>query len=214
MRVEVIFCPACNHKLRVPENLMGAPVQCPQCQAEFIAPPPPTSESPEPAAHREVPAIEPLPPVPAGEYSLAPPPPPGPMVKRIAPGVALIVVALLQILMYGMDLVTVLRDPNAARKAFEQSQQAVANLGLPVQEPPFDPAKFSIVVYAALLAASLVQGLGGFALVKGRFMWVAILASCVSMFNCLSIPCCVAAMPIGLWSAIVLMQADVRASFR
>ena len=39
MPTEVIFCPACNHKLRVPEELMGQSVQCPKCRATFMAPP-------------------------------------------------------------------------------------------------------------------------------------------------------------------------------
>ena len=41
MRIELIFCPSCNRKLRVPENLMARPVQCPECGARYVAPPTP-----------------------------------------------------------------------------------------------------------------------------------------------------------------------------
>src|SRR5262245_64416840 len=39
MSTELIFCPACNNKLRVPGELMGQRVQCPKCNTEFTAPP-------------------------------------------------------------------------------------------------------------------------------------------------------------------------------
>src|SRR4051794_27881298 len=35
---EVISCPACNHLLRVPLDLLGVQVQCPECRAMFKAP--------------------------------------------------------------------------------------------------------------------------------------------------------------------------------
>lgn len=35
---EVISCPACNHLLRVPLDLLGVQVQCPECRAMFRAP--------------------------------------------------------------------------------------------------------------------------------------------------------------------------------
>lgn len=35
---ETIFCPACNRKLRVPEQELGQVVQCPLCRAVFTAP--------------------------------------------------------------------------------------------------------------------------------------------------------------------------------
>src|SRR5262245_31733912 len=41
MRIDVIICPSCQHKLRIPEDLLGQPVQCPDCRVVFIAPPPP-----------------------------------------------------------------------------------------------------------------------------------------------------------------------------
>ncbi|MBA4063910.1 MAG: hypothetical protein C0501_09395 [Isosphaera sp.] len=37
---EVVSCPACNHLLRVPLDLLGQPVQCPECRAMFRAPAP------------------------------------------------------------------------------------------------------------------------------------------------------------------------------
>src|SRR5262245_58266686 len=49
MRIEAIFCPACRHKLRIPEDLLGTEVQCPECKAQFVAPPPAPGPAADPA---------------------------------------------------------------------------------------------------------------------------------------------------------------------
>lgn len=63
---EVIACPKCDRKLRVPEENFGKMAQCPACQFTFVAQPP--SNEPMPA---------PLPPavIPVGEEHDAPEPP-------------------------------------------------------------------------------------------------------------------------------------------
>src|SRR5580765_2860606 len=61
----VINCPACQKKLRLPENLVGKTVKCPSCQEKFTAtekidvadapaPPPPPPAPPEIFEQREV----------------------------------------------------------------------------------------------------------------------------------------------------------------
>jgi hypothetical protein len=61
---ELIRCAACGRQLQLPESLLGQTVQCPSCQATFVAsaggpaPPPPTAYRP-PTAPGYPPAAEP-----------------------------------------------------------------------------------------------------------------------------------------------------------
>jgi predicted Zn finger-like uncharacterized protein len=56
---ELVNCPHCEKKLRVPDNLIGQPVKCPTCGKTFTAtaasaaaPPPEEKPAPRPAARR------------------------------------------------------------------------------------------------------------------------------------------------------------------
>jgi hypothetical protein len=53
---EIISCPDCGRKLRVPDNLIGKKVRCPGCQGVLVAAPAsggtPAKEPPQPAARR------------------------------------------------------------------------------------------------------------------------------------------------------------------
>src|SRR6266480_1742020 len=40
MADELIRCPSCNHELRLPSELLGQTVECPQCGSRFAAPAP------------------------------------------------------------------------------------------------------------------------------------------------------------------------------
>src|SRR5438105_1702235 len=51
MADELIRCPSCDHALRLPAELAGRPVECPQCRTRFTAPVP----------ERAVPAVRPVP---------------------------------------------------------------------------------------------------------------------------------------------------------
>ncbi len=65
---EVIACPKCDRKLRVPEAVLGQLVQCPSCQHSWIAQPP-SLEPPPPSVPRP-PQVIPV--------EVDQPPPPGP----------------------------------------------------------------------------------------------------------------------------------------
>src|SRR5262245_2341924 len=51
---EIVQCPQCNRKLRVPDDLLGKKVKCPTCGTMFVGevtggpPPPPAEEPPAP----------------------------------------------------------------------------------------------------------------------------------------------------------------------
>lgn len=59
---EVISCPQCQKKLRVPEELLGQEVRCPTCNQTFTAEvrPPVTPPAPEPPERDEEPVYRPL----------------------------------------------------------------------------------------------------------------------------------------------------------
>ncbi len=223
MRTEVIFCPSCNHKLRVPEELMGRPVQCPQCRATFLAPPPPVGGGerlPEPPLPRPqtTPAItREMPPESEFEeprrrpptfdaYDLNEPefgPRPEPNEgKVLAPAFVLLAVSLLGMLANGFQVVMVGFMPNFWR------QVKAAN---PFGQQNADTA--SIVVGAIFFAVSLFVAIGSMSMMKRRLYPIAVLgalAAMVDIGNC----CCILSAPAGIWAMIVLFQPDVRASFR
>jgi hypothetical protein len=65
------------------------------------------------------------------------------------------------------------------------------------------------------LIASLVTILGGVCMLSLKGYGFAVLASIVTAVPCVSpSACCVLGIVIGIWSVVVLMNADVRAAFR
>jgi predicted Zn finger-like uncharacterized protein len=77
---EIINCPQCERKLRVPDDLLGQQVKCPTCSTTFTATAAP-SEAPAPAP-QAAPAPAPPPPPPAAPYPRYDMPPPTPGYPR------------------------------------------------------------------------------------------------------------------------------------
>ena len=212
MAIESIYCPACNNKLRVPDELMGQQVQCPKCQAMFTAPPPPPSASPLTTDHPGAPPQR------MGErhadfgyeddrWDQEP--------RRLAasnrrklPGILLIVVGLLQALMnmYGLSLALI--SPDELRKQFQQLQAMFPMAGA----PQFDPVKAQLITTSVFLMVSIAQIAGGISLFRGRFYSLAIIGAFLAIVNCNQV-CCLAGIPVGIWSLIVLFDAGVKAEF-
>jgi predicted Zn finger-like uncharacterized protein len=81
-------CPSCGRALRVPEELLGKAVRCPECRTTFTGPPAPADTAPAPEAAAppasEVGVIpdlslgEPAPPAPEPANVTTSAPPPGP----------------------------------------------------------------------------------------------------------------------------------------
>jgi len=70
-----------------------------------------------------------------------------------------------------------------------------------------------IVVGAASIVASAVIAFGAIRMKGLQSYGLAMTASILALIPCTS-PCCLAGIPIGIWSLIVLMNADVKAAFR
>lgn len=201
MRIEVIFCPSCNNKLRVPEELMARPVQCPQCRATFLAPPPPvTAPVPEnePRERPRPPSFQvedfDRPEEPASEGSDA---------KILAPAFVLLAVAVLGMLLNVVQIAVVGFMPNFWKqfKAASPFQQAAGT-------------DQSYIIFATIFfLVSLTSAFGAVSMMKRRLYPIAILGSLAAIFN-IGQCCCILGAPIGIWALIVLFQPDVRASFR
>lgn len=82
---EIVNCPQCDRKLRVPDNLLGQAVKCPTCGTTFTATPSSAPPEPPPFSAPPPPMDAPPPPPPPGPPPMPPPmPTPGELERRYA----------------------------------------------------------------------------------------------------------------------------------
>jgi hypothetical protein len=198
MADEIVYCPSCNHKLRVPPELFGEPVQCPQCGNTFNAPVPSGAERDVPT----VPSVRP----PRDAEPVAAPPARGPSV--VPPAVGLIAMSFISIVLNLTALLTALTKPEVLEQAVSQQ---LAAMGQPV------PANFPVVtvlqyVYGGFLALALFVLFAGIALLMRRMYWLTVLGAVLAMAN-LSGFCCVPSAVFSIWALVVLFNPATRATF-
>jgi Zn-finger nucleic acid-binding protein len=204
MHIEVIFCPACNHKLRVPEDLMGRPVQCPQCKGVFVAPPPMTAITDRPPESVPADATQDTRQGLDDDWSVERRQ--RPVSGKIAPAaICLMLTALGHLGLNIWGVIQAATQPEMLRKQV----QAFAP-GIPM---PFDIARLSLIACSAFALVSLFQAFCGFAMFSRRSYSLAICGAVLSLANCNQL-CCFGSIPVGIWALIVLFQSDVRGSFR
>jgi hypothetical protein len=228
----LIRCPTCRRKLRVPDELLARNVECPDCRAVFVAEV--ESEDVEPAAPRARTAAtrssstieietddrrdEDDEDVPRRYRRRA---------RRAqarddvaGPAVGLVTVAAIDILLafyfIFMSLVTAANGPEARGKL---ERGPAPNQG-PV-EPKADPEEEAerivgsavIVLWGVVcLLCGILTMIGGL-LMKGlRGYSLALTCSALTVVPCTA-PCCLAGVPIGIWSLVVLSRSEVRAAF-
>jgi hypothetical protein len=121
----------------------------------------------------------------------------------LAPAFVLFAVSALGILANGFQVVVVAFMP----KFWKQMNAASPFKQQAGQE------SLSIIIGALFLALSLFIAIGAVSMMKRRLYPFAVLASVAAMVN-LGNCCCVLSAPVGIWAMIVLLQPDVRASFR
>lgn len=223
MAEETIYCPSCNKKLRVPEEMLGQPVQCPLCRIAFVAPvrgPSATAEPPSvlPVAPRPRPAEYP-PPVPE---RLAPESSPEEEAEREravavvrGPATALLLLGLMGWLANAYSGLTVRSEGiEGIMRQHEKQREMMPGL-FAGQEGNISP---ELLYYGTLtlgfLFLLLCTGIivGATAMLRLRLYWLAILGSLLAMAN-ISNCCCLIGVPVGLWSLSVLMRPEVRRAF-
>jgi len=232
MAEEVIFCPSCNHKLRVPEELLGQVVQCPMCRLVFTTP----TRGAQP-----IPSVLPVPPAPIGDLAAVPPPPPAPSdfpVHRAAPPVpqgtdaeeahegALLLIRPPATLLLLLGVVGWIANAfNALRIKFsgvegiarelEQQQQLLEQWGLGASAHGMTPEfvyRTSLIMHVGLLLLCTGVIAGATQMLRQRGYWFAVLGSLLAMGN-LTMCCCVLGLPVGIWSLVVLSRPEVRRAF-
>lgn len=225
MPEETIYCPQCNQKVRVPEELLGTPVQCPLCQLVFVAP------------SRGTPPV--VAPAPAPEIMAPPPPLP---VQRAAddaetddevdaqfeavwnqvrpPAMALLLLGGLGWLSNALNAVM---TRSLGRSAFDEN---VADFRRRLAEVPASPERdslerlinqeflydFQLALTLGLLFLCTAVLISGAQMLRLRHYWLAVLGSVLVMFN-LNLCCCVLGIPVGIWCLRVLMRPEVRRAF-
>lgn len=212
MAEETLYCPSCNQRVRVPEEMLGQPVQCPLCRLVFTAP-----------ARGGAPAVVPLPIGSAGQPSTAPIPwqpgmasPGGRPGFVLAPGIALLVVGFLGLLLNSFRLLNLVLAGQRGMEAQIQQSQAIFQQLMPGAENPFAQLQpqslflMSLAIAGLFFLADVLVILGGLQMVRGRKYGLALTGSIVAMINC---ACCFLGFPFGLWALIVLLRPDVRNLF-
>jgi hypothetical protein len=206
MHIEAIFCPACRHKLRIPEDLLGTEVQCPECKAQFVAPPPPPGAAAAPNAVRErLP-----PPSPhderGDEYIRQDEPRADAGRKVIPPAVGVFLAAGAHLLMNGMAVVQAIFAPEQLQQAAQQMRNMFP------AAPQMDIARLSLIGGILFIGVSVVQALCGLAMLTRRSYALSLVGAALCVANCNQV-CCLLSIPVGIWALVVLMTPDVRASF-
>lgn len=218
MSTELIFCPACNHKLRVPSDLMGQRVQCPKCNTEFTAPP--RTSAPEGGDDRFF--AEPRPRSEGDSDRLRSQPlddwedpqRQGPRLAGkgviLAPAIALIVIGFFALLGNAYTLFSVLANPAGFRQQMQQIQAMFPAGGGAM---PFDPVEMVKVTSIVFMVISLLQMIGGVCMAQRRGYPIAIIGAVLAIMNCNNALICIPSFGIGIWAMVVLFMPTVRAHF-
>jgi hypothetical protein len=225
MAEETIYCPSCNRKVRVPEEMLGQPVQCPLCHFLFVAP----TRGPAPAGAppAEPPLVQPAPVPPLVPSPLSQAPMPIEAERDVVtqllrgPGMALLLLSILGwIANVAMVIKTKEGGPEGLREAVAQTRNMMDQIYPP--GPERDRAQQMLTeefVYNLQMTLSLVflivctcSMIGAMQMLRQRGYWMAVLGSLLIMTN-LSNCCCLAGIPVGIWSLSVLMRPEVRRAF-
>jgi predicted Zn finger-like uncharacterized protein len=226
---EIINCPQCERKLRVPDNLLGQPVKCPTCGTTFTAAAAPVEAPPSPA-----PAPPPPPPPPQEqpyvlEYDNPPSPaaqPPyqspyyrpqgrapdfdDPLERRrhlrpaamdaiAGPAIALLIVGIIGIVGSALGVCA----------GFMVSANAPAG-----RRQMNNEAEPYVVLcfYGVMLITSIVVVVCATKMRRLESYGAAMTGAILAVIPCLS-PCFLLGIPFGIWALVVLNQGDVKDAF-
>ena len=203
MSDEQIYCPACNHKLRVPADLLGQPVECPQCHARFTAPI-------RPDAAPQVRAAD----GPAADYAHAYADDREAREYRgrgllTAPAVCLLVIGVLALGTNGYIIANgLLIQANPALFEQELQNQLDKNPGINPKQRQEIADTFTADFFAGLckwfgglsLAAALLTVFGAIAMLARRMYWLAVLGA-IAALNPINCCCLDLNVPFAIWAS-------------
>lgn len=228
---EIINCPQCERKLRVPDNLLGQAVKCPTCGTTFTA----AGAAAEPAP--SFPSAAPPPPPPAAppRYNEPAPYPAAPRYdspgaypqqqrypsyegrgdfddprerrRQLRPAAADAIagpaIALLVVGIIGIVGSGII----VCAGIFVSASGAAGRRAMDDTEPVF-----VILVYGVMLVASIVVTACATKMKQLDSYAIAMTGSILAVIPCLS-PCFILGIPFGIWALVVINQPDVREAF-
>jgi hypothetical protein len=215
MADDLIHCPSCGFQLRLPTELYGTTVECPQCHTRFTAP--------VPAA--QPPAVRPPP---GREYDANAPtisdayghdvPPAG--AGLTAPAVCLLVTSLIGVIFSGYTAIAFVQVKNQPAEYDKAVQDAIAKnpkMTAEEQEVFKQWAKLALdygpPTCGTLFGLNLVTAFGAMQMLRRRMYGLAIFASVLAL-NPANVACCfLCQTPFGLWALIVLLSGNGRRAF-
>jgi hypothetical protein len=201
MADELIRCPSCNHELRLPRELFGQPVECPQCGNRFSAP-----------AATGAPVVRVAEPNYSGFDGSGPMiRPAGPSVR--APAIALIIVAGLAALLQIYSIAKA--DENVAEMKRLAQDPDIPQQWRDVIRKFADSADAASVRRngGIMLGLNILTVIGAATMLQKRLYAVAVIGAIVAL-NPLNCPCCFLQAPFGVWALIVLLNSNVRRGFQ
>jgi hypothetical protein len=204
---DLIHCPSCNFQLRLPHELYGSPVECPQCHTRFTAPVPAASAAP--GSGYEVLGQPP------GDYGVVPNP-------AAAPGIALLIVSILGLLL-DLWLVLGVQAIKAQPKIWEDQIERELD-----RNPSYTPEQrrqlreilsvenvtsYGLTGCGTFLVGNAITALGAVFMIARRGYALAIIG-CILALNPVNLPACFLSVPFGIWGLIALMSQSGRRAFR
>jgi hypothetical protein len=212
---DLIHCPACHFQLRLPPELYGSGVECPQCRTRFTAPVPVV----RPAGVRPPPGREYDAGPPAAPYDDYAPPTANPVA---APAIALLIVSVLGLLFDGY-MITGVKAIKAQPKLWEDRIDDELD-----KNPDYTPEQrkqmkemLSIenVDYygtrgcGTLLAGNLLTTLAAVLMLTRRGYAFAVIG-CLLALDPVNFPTCFLQVPFGIWGLVALFSESGRRAFR
>ncbi len=229
MAEEIIYCPSCNHKLRVPEEMLGQTVQCPLCQLVFTTPTRANASIPVVRPVAPPTDVQPTGPYPAGVQPLGPPPalwasdPADTAEKALTkvrpPAIALLVIGIIGWLLNAVSAVfsniggaaLAAKELNDQRNLFER----LAGPEAAMQDAALTPEQMvsvKLAMFVGLLLACTGIIVGAIQMLRLRGYGLAVCACFLAALNFNSC-CCIPGAAIGIWALVVLMSPEVRRAF-
>jgi len=208
---EVILCPACKHALRVPLDLLGHQVQCPECKAMFRAP----ASDGRGGLTEAVLISRPEPRQPTARKSLD--------VMLLLPAFGLMFCGITGTIVNGVTAYRVLTDPAIVKDAVRQQLQVMRQSGFGTDVPEAERDRHDDE-NAEKVTQAFRWGMPAFAVVSGvAFLGGLSIATRwnyrVAQFGCvaaaLNLPnlCCVPGAVAGLWALLMLSSEEGQAHF-
>jgi hypothetical protein len=215
MADDLIHCPSCGFQLRLPTDLYGSAVECPQCHSRFTAPAPaarPMADRPPPG--REYDAVVSAD---GGGHDYLPPERGNPL---MAPAIALLIVSLSATCFtaYGTLVWLTLQHDQVQ---FDAMMDQAIDKNPQIQPQDRARARQMMIQFrdqipiicGVLSAINIVTVLGAVMMLARKAYWLAMIG-CICALNPVNIPCCLLQLPFGIWGLIALLGESGRRAYR